>query len=275
MALDIEATGPAFGHDRIIEVGAARFRLGVDGHVVPGPTFEQLVHPGRRMPVLVSRLTGLTDADLADAPPLGDVWPRLAEFLGQGAVVLAHGARADVAWLAAESYRIGVSPLGASFHCTLDLTRRAAPKAPSHTLFELARHFGAADDASRHRALADALHTRNVFARCVALLDARTLGDVGLAKPLPWPPPAAFAVVVPDRLQVLTDAIADGQRCTIIYKGGSLGRLPRPITPLGYYAQAGIAYVRAWCHVEDVGKAFRLDRIGRVEVAELAPAGPT
>lgn len=263
IALDIEATGVAWGHDRIVEIGAVRFGLRKDGAVVPGARFHALVDPGLPIPTVVSRMTGLDDAAVKGSPPLADAWPALLEFLGDAHVV-AHGARADLAWLGSEALRIAAEPPRARFFCTLELARKAV-KAPRYTLSALTQHLGLArDEADFHRALADALHTRNLFARCAALVEAETLGDVGFESALPWPGPEVYAVRIPERLRPLEELVTTHGRCHIVYRGGSAGREPRPITPLGFFAHEGVPYLRAWCHIADSGKSFRCDRIASV-----------
>lgn len=264
VALDIEATGVAWGHDRIVELGAARFRVSKDGTVVPGPRFSALVNPGLPIPAVVARITGLDDAAVASAPALEAVWGEFDAFMGD-AFVLAHGARADLAWLGSEALRMRTLPLRAHFFCTLELARKAIIKAPRYTLEALTQHLGIApEEAPFHRALADALHTRNLFARCAAALEADLVSELGFDRALPWPGPEVYAVRVPERLRVLEGLIVAQARCRISYRGGSAGREPRPITPLGFFAHEGVPYLRAWCHLDDSGKSFRCDRVAAV-----------
>lgn len=268
VALDIEATGVAWGHDRIVELGAARFRISKDGAVVPGPRFSALVNPGLPIPEVVFRITGLDDAAVASAPALEAVWSDFDAFMGD-AFVVAHGARSDLAWLGSEALRLNAGPLRARFFCTLELARKAIVKAPRYTLEALTQHLGIApEEAPFHRALADALHTRNLFARCAATLEADLVSELGFDRPLPWPGPEVYAVRVPERLRVLSDLIATQARCRITYRGGSAGREPRPITPLGFFAHEGVPYLRAWCHLDDSGKSFRCDRVLAVLASE-------
>ncbi len=264
VALDLEATGVAWGHDRIVEIGAVRFHFESD-HIVPGPRFEALVNPAIPIPEVVSRITGLTDDSVRDAPNLETIWPEFVTFI-EGAEVISHGARADLAWLGSEALRLGVCPPKANFHCTLELSRRAVPKARRHTLEALMDHLELKrPGAAFHRALADALHTRNLFGRCVTLLEAETLHDLGFESPLQWPSPEVYAVRIPPRLASLEPLVTSQQVCQIIYRGGSAGRDPRPITPLGFFAHEGVAYLRAWCHLSDAAKSFRCDRITSVQ----------
>lgn len=261
VALDLEATGVAWGHDRIVEIGALHFRLDAEGRVIPGPRFHTLVDPGQPIPQIVTRITGLSDAVVQGAPRIAEIWGDFAAFIA-GRHVIAHGAQSDLNWLGAEALRLGVPPLSASFLCTLEATRRAIPDAPRQTLSALAEHLGLVHEASEfHRALADALHTRNVFARCVRASAARTLRDLGYRSPLRWPSAESYHVELPPRLAGLDELAASQTRCLISYRGGSAGRELRPVTPLGLFAMDGTTYLRAWCHLSDTAKSFRCDRI--------------
>ncbi|TNF30961.1 MAG: WYL domain-containing protein [Deltaproteobacteria bacterium] len=268
VALDLEATGVAHGHDRIVEVGAARFRLGADGRVIPGPVFEVLVDPQLRIPEVVSRLTGIDDAMVRGQPTLDEIWPAFVDFLGspEDTVVLAHCARSDLAYLVSDALRLGLEMPPHAFVCTLEVARRALPRAPKYGLEALRRYITGdrADEMTFHRAVADALHTRNLFATCVERTGARTFADLGVKQGIEVPTPEEFVVEVPDRLRALEAAIADQHRVEIQYTGGSKGRTVRPVTPLALFAHRGVAHLRAWCHLDDAAKTFRCDRISRV-----------
>lgn len=74
LVLDTETTGlPDSWGFQVVEVAA----VDKTGAVV----FHSLVKPDIPMPEDASRIHGLTDADLADAPSFADVWPKLAELL--------------------------------------------------------------------------------------------------------------------------------------------------------------------------------------------------
>ena len=271
VALDLEATGVAFGHDRIIEIGAVRFQVSREGHLTAGPRFHTLLNPERPLNKVIRELTGLTDDALAGAPRLPEVWPDLATFL-EGAVVMSHQVRADLAWLSTECARHGLEPLPGPFFCTLELARRHVPKAPKHALSALVAHLGLAGTV-HHRALSDALHTRNLFGRCVALAGVGELGALGLRDPVPWPPPEDFDVEIPAHLADLAEVIARPRPIAIRYRGGSHGTVWRPVTPLGFFPSGGIAYLRALCHLAGEARSFRCDRIRqwRHEVEDRAP----
>src|SRR5688500_6607588 len=76
IALDVETTGLEAGVDEIIEVAAVKFR----GDEVL-ETFQQLVRPRQSLPLKITRLTGITEEQLADAPRFSAIAPDLVRFV--------------------------------------------------------------------------------------------------------------------------------------------------------------------------------------------------
>ena len=151
VAIDLETTGLDPRGDRIIEVGGVKFR---------GETelarFSSLVNPRRKLSTFVTSLTGISQAQVDSAPDWRRVAPDLRAFLG-GLPVVGHNVGFDMAFL--RSHR--VFPAGAAFD-TMNLAQVTLPSEPSYALARLAEKYAAAHD-SPHRALSDALATRDVF----------------------------------------------------------------------------------------------------------------
>jgi Rad3-related DNA helicase/DNA polymerase III epsilon subunit-like protein len=151
VALDLETTGLSPRLDRIIEVGAVRFR----GDEVLA-TFQSLVRPEVAIPRAVQELTGIRDADVAAAPPPEEILAQLIDFVGDSGVV-AHSGNFDLSFL--------VDPegdAGYELFDTLDLARIMLPMAPSHSLPHLSRQLGLSHPHP-HRALSDADAARQLF----------------------------------------------------------------------------------------------------------------
>ena len=151
MALDLETTGLSPRLDRMIEVGAVRFR----GDEVLA-TFQSLVRPEVAIPRPVQELTGIRDADVAAAPPPEQVLAQVIDFVGDSAVV-AHSGTFDLSFLIE-----GQSGPGYELFDTLDLARIMLPMAPSHSLPHLSRALGLSHP-DPHRALSDADAARQLF----------------------------------------------------------------------------------------------------------------
>jgi DNA polymerase-3 subunit epsilon len=118
---------------------------------------------------------GLDEAALAEAPSFDGLAAAVIELLS-GAVLVAHAASWDVAFLTAELERVG-SPLTIPHYLdTLVLARRSFAL-PSHSLDSLSERFGI-ERGQRHRAASDVRAMRSVFARCVAELRPVTVRDL-------------------------------------------------------------------------------------------------
>src|SRR5205085_3952809 len=94
VSIDLEMTSPRPEAQEIIEIGAVKF---VGDRVVG--TFSTLVQPPVPLPYNIQLLTGIRPPDLARAPQLEAVAPRLRAFIGDAPLV-AHTVSSDVGALA-------------------------------------------------------------------------------------------------------------------------------------------------------------------------------
>lgn len=159
VALDLETTGLDGRRDEIIEFGAVRV---IGGEVAA--RFSSLARPGRRLPELVARLTGLSDGELAAAPPRAHALAEFLEFLGEDALV-AHNAGFDAAFLSAATDGRFRRPV----MCSLELARIVLPEARSHSLEALAAALEL-PRAGAHRAAADAETAARLWIELLARL---------------------------------------------------------------------------------------------------------
>jgi DNA polymerase-3 subunit epsilon len=170
--VDLETTGTAPGQDRIIEIGAAKFR----GGECLG-TFQTLVNPGGPIPPFIVVLTGITEALVIPAPPVEEVLPSLLEFLGD-AVLVGHNLRFDTSFLDAALLATDRSRLAQRRVDTLALARRLVrDEVPNLRLGTLARCLRLPHQPT-HRALDDVLATAGLLH--VLLERAGSYGVLGL-----------------------------------------------------------------------------------------------
>jgi DNA polymerase-3 subunit epsilon len=148
--IDFETTGisPGMG-DRATEVAIVLLE---GGRVVD--RFQSLMNAGVHIPAFITQLTGITNAMVASAPPAEAVMADAARFVGDVPMV-AHNASFDRRYWQAELARCGV-PAQQPFACTVLLSRRLYPEAPSHKLGTLVDWFDLPRTGQAHRALADA-----------------------------------------------------------------------------------------------------------------------
>ena len=155
IVLDTETTGIAIG-SRLVEVAALHVRHGV---VVR--EFQSLVNPEMRIPMVVQRVHGISDAMVAGAPKAAPVLARFAAFVA-GHTLIAHNASFDFRILQGEYSRVQVARPGCGLYCSLSLARVAFPEAPNHRLGTLATLLKLSHPPA-HRALADCFTTMEML----------------------------------------------------------------------------------------------------------------
>ncbi len=261
VAFDLETTGLEAQQDRVVEIGAVRFSR--SGQVTG--QFEQLVNPGRPMPPAAQAIHGISDADLAAAPPAREVLPRFLDFLGnaRSTGLVAHNASFDAAFLGSELRRAGYAHPEHRVFDTLALARCRRPELPSHRLDCLVTAFGL-QSAPSHRALADACCVKDLW---IELHGPATPDQMLVSYPIHDPQEASPP---PHGWEMLDQAIASGRSVRITYDGGTRGISPRSITPLRFQQKGGVAYLVACCHLDSLEKSFRLDRIRQCEILAVA-----
>jgi len=161
---DLETTGCSQYRDRIVEIAAVRVDL--DGAC---SRFSSLVHPGMPVPAQATKVHGITDEMLKDAPKFHDVAYQFLDFAKDSKLV-AHNARFDLSFLQESLFRSGL-PLwkGGAFD-SIVLTRKAYPGLPSYSLQALRAHFALDDEGQAHRAGADVEWTVQIFSMAMKRL---------------------------------------------------------------------------------------------------------
>ena len=149
---DCETTGTSPARDEIVSL--ALVRLDADGNEVA--RFASLVRPSCPIPREATEVHGISYRDVADAPALAEVAPRLLELL-DGAIFVAHNAGFDLAMLRHGLAAAGIDYEPPAVACTLEAFRLLEPLAPAHSLDAVCERHGIALDA--HHALDDALAT--------------------------------------------------------------------------------------------------------------------
>jgi DNA polymerase-3 subunit epsilon len=165
--IDFETTGlsPAQG-DRATEVAAV---IVEDGRVVD--RYQSLMNAGVRIPAYIEALTGISDAMVRSAPPAGEVMQEVSDFV-RDVPIVAHNAAFDAKFWDAELARIQRSRKQ-DFVCSLLLSRRLFPLAPSHKLGALVEYAQLPVAGRYHRALADAEMAASLLMRLEQELRSR------------------------------------------------------------------------------------------------------
>ncbi|WP_269533479.1 3'-5' exonuclease family protein [Chitinimonas sp. BJYL2] len=146
--VDLETTGANAQRDRITEVGIVEW----DGNTAT--EWSSLVNPETTIPPFITRLTGISDAMVADAPVFATLAPDLLARL-QGRVFVAHNARFDYGFLRNEFKRAGLD-FKSRVVCTVKLSKKLFPGEYKHNLDAVSERNGLVVSGERHRALTDA-----------------------------------------------------------------------------------------------------------------------
>jgi DNA polymerase III epsilon subunit family exonuclease len=173
VVFDLETTGLRPGAARPCEIGAVRVRS-----LELEERFQTLANPGARLAPAVAALTGLRDEQLRRAPPVAAAVRRFLAF-ADDAVLVAHNARFDLAFLDAETMRVTGRRVAATVVDTVGLARRLLGRQPAN-LAALAYRF-ATDARPCHRALPDAEATAEILLRLIGMAQergARTVVDL-------------------------------------------------------------------------------------------------
>jgi len=144
--------------DAIIEIAIAKMR---------GPEiiaeYQSYLNPGVPIPREITELTGISDADVADAPSFSEVAADILEFIGD-CDILAHNAAFDKGFVEAalaqatvgDLFSGGVRPsLPGAWIDSIVFLRLGLPLLKSFKLEDMMRAFSPDDYAQAHRALAD------------------------------------------------------------------------------------------------------------------------
>ncbi|MDR0308592.1 MAG: DNA polymerase III subunit epsilon [Coriobacteriales bacterium] len=162
VVLDIETTGLHPERDSLIEVAAARLR---------GPEiverFTSFVDPARRIPDLISELTGIQQSDVEGVPTPHKVLVSLQEFI-RDTTVVAHNAAFDRSFLKVATPVPMPFTTDNSWCDSLELAQIALPRCRSFGLQDLSRVF--ADQQTTHRALDDVEGTCQLWRACLVAL---------------------------------------------------------------------------------------------------------
>ena len=149
VAVDLETTGLEFEKDEIIEVALVRFENGV-----PTENVDYLVKPTTAvLRPFIESLTGITNADIADAPDFASVAGSICSFIGDLPIV-AHNATFDSKFLKNTMEKVGI-PFDHAVWDSLTLSRIAFQDVPNHRLDTLTQELNI-ERSRAHRALPDA-----------------------------------------------------------------------------------------------------------------------
>ncbi|MFA0962188.1 exonuclease domain-containing protein [Roseivirga sp. BDSF3-8] len=167
--VDLETTGGSCRHDKITEVAIYI----TDGKKIV-KSWSSLVNPGCPIPAHITRITGIDNHMVADAPAFHEVAKTIVELL-EGRVFVAHNVNFDYGFLR-ESFAALGFPFDKERLCTVQASRRILPGHRSYSLGKLC-HALKIPLYNRHRAAGDAEATALLLHHLVSNSSHNLLSD--------------------------------------------------------------------------------------------------
>lgn len=160
VVVDLETTGLDVNRDYIIEIGAVKIENGKCGDTFS--SFASCVQM-QKLSEKITALTGITDNDLVNAPPIENVLAQLKNF-AEGHILVAHNLPFDFAFLRNWGFRCDVDfdPFAKDAIDTIEYAKRIlGGQVKNYKLSTLAEYFDV--QFTHHRAFTDAVATAEIF----------------------------------------------------------------------------------------------------------------
>ena len=171
VALDIETTGLSPRWDRVVEIGAIRFKPGK----ILGE-FRRFVDPGCPIPSDATAIHGITDDMVKGASSLEEALVDFREFWNRDPLVL-HNPRFDMAFLDGKMASLDKDWILTPVFDTCSLSKKVYPGIKSYSLENLSRHFSI-EDTGHHRALDDCRYCSILFDIIIREVDSLGIMDM-------------------------------------------------------------------------------------------------
>ena len=168
--IDIETTGLSKHYHKITEIAVAKVQ---QGKIVG--KFQTLIDPEIKIPAFITKLTGIDNEMVEDAPTIDQVLPNFKTFLGEN-IFVAHNATFDFGFIEQNMWRHNHQLLNYKL-CTRKLANRIFPELPRKRLQDLCEHLNIQNQQA-HRAMGDVLATVGVFNKMLGILKERGIKEI-------------------------------------------------------------------------------------------------
>jgi DNA polymerase-3 subunit epsilon len=153
--IDIETTGNSYKYGHITEIAIYQH----NGNKITN-VFSTLVNPEIDIPYYITKLTGIDNEMVKNAPRFYEIARQVVE-LTAGRTFVAHNVQFDYRFIKEEFSRLAYS-FDRKTLCTVQLARKFLPGYRSYSLGSICHDLGI-EIQGRHRAAGDALATVKLF----------------------------------------------------------------------------------------------------------------
>lgn len=158
VVIDTETTGfQAYSEDEIVSIAM----LELNGLEKTGKEFKTLINPERSIPETSTKIHGIRDVDVADAPKLSDKLPEIMAFISS-AVLVGHHVNFDIRFINKRLQKLAGCSLQNPWVDTMLLYLELSGKMGHYCLEDVAQA-ASVEIKERHTAYGDALATLEIF----------------------------------------------------------------------------------------------------------------
>lgn len=167
VVFDLETTGLSPATDEIIEISGIKVRA----HKIVD-TFSTLVNPWMPIPYGATRVNGITDAMVKDAPVLKEALGNFLMFIGDDILVGHNIHTFDTNFIYDGAIREFGRKVTNNYVDTLYLAKICLPRMKTHKLTDIAAHFAIATEGA-HRALNDCVMNQKCYEKLGEIWNSR------------------------------------------------------------------------------------------------------
>lgn len=223
--VDIETSGGDPRRERITEIAIFIVQ---DGAIVE--EFSTLLNPERPIPSYITKLTGITNEMVSNAPKFFEIAKRVVEIT-QDAIFVGHNVGFDYSFVQNEFKRLGYTYRRVTFD-TVKMSRKLLPGHASYSLGNLCADLGIILEG-RHRAAGDARATVELFNLLLDKVDDEEITTAtGITKVFGKNIARMLFETLPEEVGVYYLHDADGN---VIYIGKSTNIAKRTLTHFANY----------------------------------------
>lgn len=158
VVFDLETTGFNPMNDKIIEIGAVKYKNNkkVD-------EFSCLINPNMKLPDIITKVTGITDQDLVEKKSIEEVLPVFLNFI-DGYTLIGHNVGFDISFIESNIKKLHLNNINNEIIDTLFLSRINIYDSENHKLETLKKYLNL--DFISHRAIDDCYTCNEVYQYC-------------------------------------------------------------------------------------------------------------
>ena len=158
VVFDLETIGLDPYMDDIIEIGALKYK---NDELVD--EFSVLINPKKPISEVITKITGIDDKMVSDAPTIEEVLPKFMEFIGDF-VLIAHNSSFDLSFIEDNIKRLKLPMINNKNIDTVEIARKYLPQVYNYKLTTLKNYFKL--DFGSHRSVDDCRTTNYVYQYC-------------------------------------------------------------------------------------------------------------